>query len=179
MSCLVDRSSARAAGITRRRRRAALAFGAFGAVGAAAVLMLTAGVFSHGGVGGARSQRQLGHPAFAHIRSRLGAQFRRRWAASSPAIGWWGCGRGTRRSASAPSSRARARASSQGRPAFGSDSSAMAVGARSASPVGRSASVGEPGDYPRRGVDEWYANGPLGLEQGFDVSARPRRPGSR
>ena len=28
-------------------------------------------------------------------------------------------------------------------------------------------------DYARPGVDEWYANGPLGLEQGFDVSARP------
>jgi hypothetical protein len=28
-------------------------------------------------------------------------------------------------------------------------------------------------DYLRRGLDEWYANGPLGLEQGFDVTARP------
>lgn len=28
-------------------------------------------------------------------------------------------------------------------------------------------------DYVHRGVDEWYANGPLGLEQGFDVGARP------
>lgn len=28
-------------------------------------------------------------------------------------------------------------------------------------------------DYAHRGIDEWYANGPLGLEQGFDVSARP------
>ena len=28
-------------------------------------------------------------------------------------------------------------------------------------------------DYAHRGVDEWYANGPLGLEQGFDVPTRP------
>jgi hypothetical protein len=28
-------------------------------------------------------------------------------------------------------------------------------------------------DYARPGLDEWYANGPLGLEQGFDGSARP------
>jgi FG-GAP repeat len=28
-------------------------------------------------------------------------------------------------------------------------------------------------DYVHRGIDEWYANGPLGLEQGFDVSTRP------
>jgi hypothetical protein len=27
-------------------------------------------------------------------------------------------------------------------------------------------------DYRRGAVDEWYANGPLGLEQGFTVSAR-------
>ena len=27
--------------------------------------------------------------------------------------------------------------------------------------------------YERGSVDEWYANGPLGLEQGFDVRARP------
>ena len=27
--------------------------------------------------------------------------------------------------------------------------------------------------YERGGVDEWYANGPFGLEQGFDVRARP------
>ena len=27
--------------------------------------------------------------------------------------------------------------------------------------------------YARGAVDEWYANGPLGLEQGFDVRARP------
>ncbi len=27
--------------------------------------------------------------------------------------------------------------------------------------------------YRRRGVTEWYANGPLGLEQGFTLSARP------
>jgi hypothetical protein len=32
-------------------------------------------------------------------------------------------------------------------------------------------------DYARGGVDEWYANGPLGLEQGFDVGARPRGAG--
>ena len=32
-------------------------------------------------------------------------------------------------------------------------------------------------DYVHRGVDEWYANGPLGLEQGFDVSARPTTDG--
>ena len=28
-------------------------------------------------------------------------------------------------------------------------------------------------DYARGGLREWYANGPLGLEQGFDVAARP------
>jgi hypothetical protein len=28
-------------------------------------------------------------------------------------------------------------------------------------------------DYAHRGVDEWYVNGPLGLEQGFDVPTRP------
>jgi hypothetical protein len=28
-------------------------------------------------------------------------------------------------------------------------------------------------DYARAGIDEWYTNGPLGLEQGFDVTARP------
>jgi hypothetical protein len=27
--------------------------------------------------------------------------------------------------------------------------------------------------YTHRGVREWYANGPLGLEQGFDVLSRP------
>jgi FG-GAP repeat len=27
--------------------------------------------------------------------------------------------------------------------------------------------------YPRGALTEWYANGPLGLEQGFDVAARP------
>ena len=27
--------------------------------------------------------------------------------------------------------------------------------------------------YDRGGIDEWYVNGPLGLEQGFDVHARP------
>lgn len=27
--------------------------------------------------------------------------------------------------------------------------------------------------YSRGGVREWYANGPFGLEQGFDVEARP------
>ena len=27
--------------------------------------------------------------------------------------------------------------------------------------------------YPHAGVDEWYANGPLGLEQGFTVARRP------
>jgi len=29
--------------------------------------------------------------------------------------------------------------------------------------------------YARGGVREWYVNGPLGLEQGFDVAARPAR----
>lgn len=29
-------------------------------------------------------------------------------------------------------------------------------------------------DYRHAGIDEWYANGPLGLEQGFDVGSRPR-----
>ncbi len=28
-------------------------------------------------------------------------------------------------------------------------------------------------DYAHSGVDEWYVNGPLGLEQGFDVRTRP------
>jgi hypothetical protein len=28
-------------------------------------------------------------------------------------------------------------------------------------------------NYAHRGIGEWYTNGPLGLEQGFDVSARP------
>ena len=28
-------------------------------------------------------------------------------------------------------------------------------------------------DYRHRGIDEWYLNGPLGLEQGFDVSRPP------
>ncbi|HEX6460398.1 MAG TPA: FG-GAP repeat protein [Thermoleophilaceae bacterium] len=28
-------------------------------------------------------------------------------------------------------------------------------------------------DYSRPGLDEWYANGPLGLEQGFELTARP------
>jgi hypothetical protein len=28
-------------------------------------------------------------------------------------------------------------------------------------------------EYARAGVDEWWANGPLGLEQGFDIGARP------
>src|SRR4051794_26835613 len=30
-------------------------------------------------------------------------------------------------------------------------------------------------DYARGRVDEWYVNGPLGLEQGFDVASRPAR----
>ena len=29
--------------------------------------------------------------------------------------------------------------------------------------------------YAREGVREWYANGPLGLEQGFDLRSRPAR----
>ena len=29
-------------------------------------------------------------------------------------------------------------------------------------------------EFRRGGVDEWYANGPLGLEQGFTLAARPR-----
>jgi trimeric autotransporter adhesin len=29
-------------------------------------------------------------------------------------------------------------------------------------------------DFRRGGVDEWYANGPLGIEQGFTLAARPR-----
>jgi hypothetical protein len=33
-------------------------------------------------------------------------------------------------------------------------------------------------DYARGGIDEWYANGPLGLEQGFDVRARPAGGGA-
>jgi hypothetical protein len=31
--------------------------------------------------------------------------------------------------------------------------------------------------YQRSGIDEWYANGPLGLEQGFTVDRRPGRTG--
>ena len=31
--------------------------------------------------------------------------------------------------------------------------------------------------YPQRGFTEWFANGPLGLEQGFSVQRAPSRPG--
>ena len=43
----------------------------------------------------------------------------------------------------------------------------------SVAPTGRANRV----SYPRAGVDEWYANGPLGLEQGFTVA--PPRSGGR
>ena len=31
----------------------------------------------------------------------------------------------------------------------------------------------QPGQLRARSAQEWYANGPFGLEQGFDVAARP------
>ena len=141
--------------------------------------MLTAGVFSHGGVGGARSQRQLGHPAFAHIP--LAAR-----GAVSAVLG-----------GEQPSYRLmglRARNSAQ---RFGAVFSREGVSVESGSArvrfrllgYGREGAIRIAGrvaprvsanrvDYLRPGVDEWYANGPLGLEQGFDVSARPRAAGA-
>lgn len=44
---------------------------------------------------------------------------------------------------------------------------------RAVAPVAPRAS-GNRVDYAHRGIDEWYVNGPLGLEQGFDVVGRPR-----
>src|SRR5438067_1218644 len=66
MAHLLDRSSAQIAWIAGRRRRFALALGALGAVGGAA-LLLGAGVFSHAGASGARSPRQSAHPGLASI----------------------------------------------------------------------------------------------------------------
>jgi hypothetical protein len=37
--------------------------------------------------------------------------------------------------------------------------------------------TGNRATYPHRGVSEWYTNGPLGLEQGFTVRARPAGEG--
>ena len=57
--------------------------------------------------------------------------------------------------------------------AYGYDGSLRAAGA--VAPVARANRV----DFRRGAVDEWYANGPLGLEQGFTFAPRPsgRRDG--
>jgi hypothetical protein len=55
--------------------------------------------------------------------------------------------------------------------AYGYSSAVRPLGV--VAPVARANRV----SYRRGSLREWYANGPLGVEQGFDVAARPRAGG--
>jgi hypothetical protein len=168
---LLTRSSTHIARIVGRRRRSGLTLGA---LDGAALVILAAAVWSQSTASTA-SQRKPSRPRVARIPT--AAQ-----GAISAALGYEQASyrvRGLRADNSTQrfgaafshdgvriasgSARVRFRLLSYGR------DSAMRV-ARRVSPRVSANRV----DYARPGVDEWYANGPLGLEQGFDVTARPQ-----
>ncbi len=163
--------SAQIARIAGRRRRLTTALGA---VSVAALPMLAAGVSSHAGASGPRWPRQSAATGLASIP--LVAQGAISAALGREQSGYRLVGLRARNSTqrfgtvfsrdgatvNSGTSRVRLRLLSYGR------DSAM----RPASPVSPRVSANRV-DYARPGLDEWYANGPLGLEQGFDVSARP------
>ncbi len=170
MPNLLYRPSIRTARIAGRRRRLALTLGALGG----ALLILAAAVWSQSATGSTASQRRLPRSGVARIP--LAAE-----SAISAALGREQSGyrlvglraRNWTQRFGAAFSRDGARI----------DSGSAHVGLRLLT-YGRDGAMRLAGrvsprvsanrvDYARPGVDEWYSNGPLGLEQGFDVSARP------
>ncbi len=169
---LLYRSSIHIARIVGRRRRFALKLGA---LCGAALLILAAARWSQSATSSPASQRKLSRARVARIptaaegpiSAALGheqASYRVHGLRADNSTQRFGAAfsRDGVRIASG-SARVRVRLLSYGR------DKAMRVASR-VSPRVSANRV----EYARPGVDEWYANGPLGLEQGFDVNARPR-----
>jgi hypothetical protein len=171
MPDLLNRSSAHIARTVGRRRRFALALGALGGT---ALLMLAAGVFSRADARATRLPPQSERPALASIPA--AAQ-----GAISAALGREQSGyrlvglrarNSTQRFGAAFSRDGATIDSGSARVRFRLLSYGRATVMRIARQVDPRVS-GNRVHYARPGVDEWYANGPLGLEQGFDVSVAP------